>query len=124
MERIVRLSQAADLSIRRGIGFAYIAIGTAMAGMAFDGYLTVKTGAILSTLVVAVLGTKALRAPRRPYKRTELWIVVDKDHRVPEDRAQDVIGHVLRERYLWHAQLIAGVAVALWLVGFAILALR
>lgn len=124
MERIVRLRQAADLSIRRGIGFAYIGIGTAMAGMAFDGYLAVKTGAILSMIVVAVLVTKALRAPGRPYKRTELWIVVDKNHGLPEDRAQDVIGHLLRVRYLWHAQLVAGAAVALWLVGFAILALR
>ena len=124
MERIVRLRQAADLSIRRGVGFAYIAIGTAMAGMAFDGYLAIKTGAILSTVIVAVLGAKALRAPQQPYKRTELWIVVDKNHGLPEDRAQDVIGNVLRERYLWHAQLIAGLAVALWLIGFAILAIR
>ena len=124
MERIVRLRHAADLTIRRAIGFAYIAIGTTMAGMAFDGYLAVKTGAILSTVVAAVLGLKALRAPRRPYKHTELWIVVDKDHGLPEERAQDVIGHVLRERYLWHAQLIAGVAARLWLVGFAVLALR
>ncbi len=124
MERIVRLRHAADLTIRRAIGFAYIAIGTTMAGMAFDGYLAVKTGAILSTVVAAVLGLKALRAPRRPYKHTELWIVVDKDHGLPEERAQDVIGHVLRERYLWHAQLIAGVAALLWLVGFAVLALR
>lgn len=124
MERIVRLRHAADISIRRAIGFAYIAIGTTMAGMAFDGYLAVKTGAVLSTGVAAALGLKAMRAPRRPYKHTELWIIVDKDHGLPEARAQDVIGHVLRERYLWHAQLIAGVAALLWLVGFTVLALR
>lgn len=120
MDRLQRIYQSADLSIRRACGFAYLAIVTAMVGMASDAYLSIKTGAILSTLVCAVLVYKALRAPTLPYARTELWILLDKHHDLPKERAQAIIGGVLRERYFWHAErLAAGTAVA-WLLVFAL----
>jgi hypothetical protein len=119
MERIVRIRRCADLSIRRAIGFAYIGIAMAMMAMIEDGTATARMGAILSTFVIVVLVAKALNARARPYKRTELWIILEKHHELPEDRAQDIIGNVLRERYLWHAQAVASGCAALWLFAFA-----
>jgi hypothetical protein len=116
MERIRYL---ADLSIRRGCGFALIAIATAMTGMAGDIAMAVKGGAIMTTLMGAVLVAKGIRATATNYRRTEVWIMLDK--RIdgwPQHRLQQLIGGVLRERYLWHAEMTAVVAFALWTMDF------
>ena len=36
------------------------------------------------------------------------------------ERTQQVIGTALRERYLWHAQVTAAVAAAMWITTFAL----
>jgi hypothetical protein len=116
MERVRYL---ADLSIRRGCGFALIAIATAMTGMAGDIAMAIKGGAILTTLMGAVLVIKAIRATATSYRRTEVWIMLDK--RIdgwPPHRLQQLIGSTLRERYLWHAEVTAMVAFALWTMAF------
>lgn len=115
-----RLRYYADLSIRRGCGFGLLAIGTAVVGMASDMRLATKAAAIGMTLMVAILLLKAMQAPRRSYKRTELWILIDRKHSFPEARAQEVFGNVLRERYFWHAEVAAIGAAALWLLSFVL----
>jgi hypothetical protein len=114
------LRDLADLSIRRGCGFAAIGIVSVMTGLAGDAVLAAKGGALLVTLTAVVLLYKGLKAPARNYRRTELWIMLDRKlHGVPESRAQHLIGRILRERYMWHAQASAAVAFTLWLVAFA-----
>ena len=111
----------ADLSIRRGCGFGLIAIATAMTGMAGDVAMAVKGGAIMTTLMGAVLVIKAMRAMATNYRHTEVWILLDK--RIdgwPPDRLQQLIGGTLRDRYLWHAELTAMAAFALWTMTFLI----
>ena len=111
----------ADMSIRRGCGFGLIAIATAMTGMAGDIAMAIKGGAIMTTLMGAVLVIKALRAAGVNYRRTELWILLDK--RIdgwPPHRLQQLIGGILRDRYLWHAERTAVVAFALWVMTFLI----
>jgi hypothetical protein len=112
MERVRYL---ADLSIRRGCGFALIAIATAMTGMAGDVAMAIKGGAIMTTLMGAVLVIKAMRATGTNYRHTEVWIMLDK--RIegwPPHRLQQLICGTLRDRYLWHAEMTAMVAFALW----------
>lgn len=109
-----RIRYYADLSIRRGCGFGLLAIATAMVGMGHDILLAAKSGAIMLTVMWSVLVAKGLRAPAKSYRRTEVWILLDKRHDLPEYRAQEVFGYVMRERYLWHAQVVAVVALILW----------
>jgi multidrug efflux pump subunit AcrB len=115
-----RLRHYADLSIRRGCSFGLLAIGTAVVGMASDMRLATKAAAIGMSLMVAILLLKAMQAPRRSYKRTELWILIDRKHGFPEARAQEVFGNILRERYFWHAEIAAIGAAALWLLSFVL----
>jgi len=114
---IDRIRHFADLSIRRGCGFGLIAIATAMTGMGHEIALAAYGGAIMAALMGAILLLKGLRAPSRAYKTTELWLLLDRRHGLPEARAQEVIGGVLRERYLWHAWIAGGVALFLWLLS-------
>ena len=119
-----RIFYYADLSIRRACGFGFIAIATAVVGLYWDAALMVKCAAIGVSLMVAVLLYKALEAPKRPYKRTELWLLLNKTHDFPESRVQDVLGGVLRDRYLWHATVTGVAALVLWLLHFALLLVR
>jgi hypothetical protein len=106
----------ANLSVRRGCGFAGLAIATVMAGLMFDAGLAFKTGAILTAIVAVVLVIRGIAAPQRNFKETEVWYLLSPESRPPEDQGRRMINGALREVYLEHAEWAAGVAVVLWLV--------
>lgn len=106
----------ADLSIRRGCGFALLGVCCVMFGYSFDLALSFRMGALLVLLLSAVLYYKALNAPRRPYTRTEVWIMLPERPRAGKAELQALIGGILAERFWWHtkaaAMLSAGLAAA------------
>jgi hypothetical protein len=107
----------ADQSIRRGCGFALLAIWTFMFGMMGDPGLAARSGAILMTVAALTLNIKANNAPTRAYSDTELWIMIGPQLQgYPADRRQQLIGGILAERYRWHASLGVKLAAAMWLV--------
>ncbi len=111
------LTTMADFGIRRACGFAGLAIGTVMAALSFDSVLCFRAGAVLFALAAVILWAMAQGAPRRNVRRTELWMLLDGKVDLPAGRIQQVLGGVLRDRYLWHATGAAGVALALWLLA-------
>ena len=115
-----RIHQAADLSIRRGCGFGLIAVATTMVGLASDMALATSGAAIMLALMGAILALKGFRAPHRSYRTTELWLLIDRRHELPEDAAQAVIGGILRDRYFWHAGWAAVIAAGMWLLSVAL----
>ena len=115
-----RIKEYADISIRRACGFGFLAIATAMIGTCSDILLSAEIGARSLTLMAAILVLKAVQAPSRSYKRTEVWTMLNRRHDLPEDRAQQVFGNILRERYMWHATIAASIALLLWCLTFAV----
>jgi hypothetical protein len=115
-----RIRHFADISIRRGCGFGFIAIGTAMVGMAWDVPLAIKSGAVLVSFMAGFLWWKSYQAPTRDYRDTEVFLLMERRHEFPEARAQQVFGNVLRECYLRHATYIAALAVVLWAIYFVL----
>jgi hypothetical protein len=113
-----RIRVLAVLSVRRACGFAALAIVTVMVGLAADPVLSIKSGAVLTSFAVAVLFWKALEAPKRNYRHTELWIMLERAPDIPESHVGRFINNVLHEVYLWHAERAAVIAFALWLVVF------
>jgi len=117
----------ADLSIRRACGFVGLGIGTVMLALSYDIELAFRSGAVLMSLVCAVVCVVAWRCPRRDVRATELWSMLMADSpppaRGPEaQRLLALAGRILRERLIWHAERIALAAMALWLcTGFAML---
>jgi hypothetical protein len=95
-----RLDELALLSVSRACGFAGLAIFCFMIGLAGYPVIALNSGAVLMMLSAAVLAIKAEMSPTRPYKRTELWVILQPYER-PSDRfAQQVIGNTLRGIYL------------------------
>ncbi len=109
-----RIRAVADQTIRRACGFAGLGIGTTMLALSFDMVLAFRVGAVLTTFVLVVLLYLGYRAPRYDVRRTELWSVVGRSLPLSRERAQALLGGVLRDRYLWHADRAAGIALLLW----------
>jgi hypothetical protein len=115
-----RIKEYADISIRRACGFGFLAIATAMVGTCSEILLSAKIGATSLTLMSMILVLKAIQAPSRSYKRTEVWTMLNRRHDLPEMRAQQIFGDILRERYMWHATVAASIALLLWSITFMI----
>ena len=111
------IRQMAVLSVRRGCGFAGLAIAMIMSGLISAPVLAFRSGAALTTFAAGVLFWKALEAPLRDYRRTELWTMLERTPDLPAAHAGRVINSVLHEVYLWHAQGAAAAAFCLWLVS-------
>lgn len=116
MHRIDRIRQFAELSVRRACGFAALAIGTLMVGLSADPMLALRGGAVSSTLLGTVLLFKALRARQTDYRRTELWILLDRRHDLPEAQAPQVISGVLSEVFMRYAEVSAWIAFLFWVL--------
>lgn len=93
----------AIISTARGCGFAGLAVLTAMLGFAHDPPAAMKFGGMCSLLTALVLMIKASRARLAPYKRTEIWLMLEESERPPAILAQLVIGSVRREVLLLFA---------------------
>ncbi len=119
------IENAAYISIGRACGFAGLAVFCLVFGLSFEPVLAARTGGVVCLGVALILGFRAFRAPLRPYKQTELWLILSKDERPPAELAQRVIGEALRGAYIWFARqaaalaaVLLAVSIVLQLVGF------
>jgi ferric-dicitrate binding protein FerR (iron transport regulator) len=113
MDEFERIKACAAQSIGKACGFAGLAIVTFMFGLSFSPITSLQVGAILTSMMVAVLAWKAARAHQQPYRRTETWLLMKKQHGLPEAAAQRVMAQALRDTYIRHAELAAGVVLVL-----------
>ncbi len=111
------IENAAHVSVGRATGFAGLAIFCLMFGLAFEPALAARTGGICCFFVAGILWGYGYFAKRRPYKRTELWLILPKDKRPPDGIAQKVIGQVLSDTYAWYAKQAALIALVFVAAG-------
>ena len=103
----------AEMSVGRACGFAMIAIITFMVGTIAQPSQSLAIGGVLTLLTCFILLLKANLAPRKPYKRTEVWLLLDKAERPQPTVAQQVIGRVMQEVFLRFALRAARLSLAL-----------
>lgn len=108
------LNNLAFLSVARACGFTLLAIVCVMAGAAYDVAISFMSGGLLSLLACCVLLSKASKASITPYKRTEVWVLLDPDDRPKAEIAQQLIGSTLRQLYLRFARNFAMLSVLLF----------
>ena len=110
------IEAAAFVSVGRACGFALLAIVVLMLAFAFDPVLATRVGGVLGFAVVGVLLLYGWRAPRRPYHRSEAWVILKKEHRPPPGIAQRLVGGALRDasfRFARQGAMFSGVMLAL-----------
>lgn len=111
------IRRAAERSVGRGVAFSALGIACTMLGLAAYPPLALGTGAVLTLLVAAVLRLKALAAPTRPYRRTELWLLLGPGEQPPAILAQRLVGATLSRVLDRYAGRAAATAVAFWLAS-------
>lgn len=114
---MISTDRLAEMATARACGFAGLGIVAVMVGLSFDPLLALKSGAILLSMLTAVLHFLALRAPTVPYKRTEVWLMIEASDRPPEAVAQRLIGGAVQAAYRRFALYAASGAGAMWLLA-------
>lgn len=109
-----RIRYFAQMSVRRAVGFGLLAIGLIAVGLSFDPALALRAVAILLSIEALVLVHCALRAGRVPYRRREIWLLLDGKPGLHDSRIQPVIDQVMAETFLAFAKRLAGPAAAAW----------
>lgn len=108
-----QIEDLAELSVARGCGFAAIGILTFMVGMMGQPPRALQAGGLLFLMTCFVLWLRANGARSRPYKRTEVWVMLRPHERPQAAIAQQVIGNTLRHVYLRYALHAAALSCAL-----------
>jgi len=115
-----RLNDMAYLSVSRACGFACLAIFCFMIGMAGYPLVALKSGAVFMMLSAGVLAVKAQRSPIKPYKHTELWVLLAPEERPDPRFAQQLIGLTLRDVFLRFAGYFAQAGLVCFAVAMAV----
>ena len=110
----------AELSVRRGCGFALMAIVTAMVGFSGEPWIAVRSGAVFVLIAAVVLFWRGYAARDRNYKHTEVWLMIEEAPALPRERLQAMIGGALADVYFAHARRAAYVALAMCAIDIAI----
>lgn len=110
-----RVRALAVQSVGRGCFFAALAIWCVMIGLIAEPFQSLKSGAILTMIAACVLLLKAGHVTRASYKKTEVWILLDRKIDLSPEVAQRIITVTLRDVYLRYALYAAVAAVGFWL---------
>lgn len=107
-------------TVARACGFGMFAIICIMVGMSFDPRAVFQAGGILTLMMTFILILKARHALTQNYKRTEMWLNLEKDFRPPEAYAQWAASTVLRDAYFTFAMYTALISIAMWILAFLV----
>jgi hypothetical protein len=117
------IRRCAEISVRRGCGFAAIAILSAMVGTSAEPDVCFRLGAASVGLTAVVLYWRGRTALTRNFRRTEVWLMIEDAPAVPRDRLQGMIGAALAECYLAHAWIAAWITLMMCAIAAAIAAM-
>jgi hypothetical protein len=104
-------------TVLRACLFGFLAIVCIMVGLSFNARSSFQAGGILTTLMAVILILKSREALTKDYRKTEMWLYLDKDYRPPEAYAQWASSTVLRDTYLTFAMWTSGVAIVMWVLA-------
>lgn len=96
---LARIEAAARTSILRAMAFATLAITMVMVGLSYDPGAAMRSGGILFGIAALVLYWKAMQAPTRDFRRTEVYLILDGDLGMGEREAQSAISSLLQRIY-------------------------
>ncbi len=111
------IRNAAFVSIGRACGFAGLAVMVLMLGLSFNLVLAAKAGGLISLGTSGLIWVYGLRAPKRPYRQTEAWLILPEEYRPPAAVAQKIVGANLQEASFWFAKQGAVISAVLLLAS-------
>lgn len=117
-----RIDVLADFSVRRGCGFALLAVVTVMFALCYEPSLSLRSGANMLALIGVVLAWRAWRAPHARCRGTELWVLLNKGADLPPGYPESRVMASLQDAYVRYAEICgAGALVLCVATGVAML---
>ncbi len=113
------IDRLAVISVARGCGFGGLAIATTMVGASSNIVWSLQFGGLGFLLMAVILFLRGARSEHFPFKRSEVWIMLEKTERPPEAVAARMIARARREAHLRFAYAAALIAAAM--LGFAVI---
>lgn len=104
-------------TVLRACGFGSLAIFCVMVGMSFHPRLAFQAGGFLTMFMALILIFKAREALTKDYRKTEMWLYIEKDFRPPEAYAQWASATILRDTYLTFALWTAAISIVMWVIA-------
>ena len=104
-------------TVLRACGFGMLASVCVMVGMSFDPRLAFQAGGFLTTIMAFILILKSREALTKDYRRTEMWLYIDKQFRPPEAYAQWASSTILRDTYLTFAFWTSAISIVMWILA-------
>jgi hypothetical protein len=104
-------------TVLRACGFGALAIFCVMTGMAFHPRLAFQAGGFLTMIMAFILILKAREALTKDYRKTEMWLYIEKDFRPPEAYAQWASATILRDTYLTFALWTSLISIVMWVIA-------
>jgi hypothetical protein len=111
------MRKIAYVTVARACGFGSLAIFCVMVGMSFQPRTAFQTGGFFTLMMAIILIYKAREALTKDYRKTEMWLYLEKDFRPPEAYAQWASSTILRDTYLTFAMWTSAIAIALWVIA-------
>ncbi|MBT6095100.1 MAG: hypothetical protein HOH04_09465 [Rhodospirillaceae bacterium] len=95
------IHRAAFVSVGMASGYAFLAIFCIVFGFMFAPPLAAFIGGVLCLVVALALFVCGALVRTKPYEKTHLWLMLEKDKRPPSAVAQQLISGILVETYGW-----------------------
>ena len=96
-------SRSTGISIGRAVFFGGLAISMIMMGLAYDYALALRTGAILTLIMSAILLWFGQTAFSRRPERTEAWLLLGKEHRPQTAASVRVFQQVMQDTFYFYS---------------------
>jgi len=104
-------------TVLRACGFGALAIFCVMTGLSFHPKLAFQAGGFFTTIMAFILILKSREALTKDYRKTEMWLYIEKDFRPPEAYAQWASATVLRDTYLTFALWTSLISIVMWAIA-------
>jgi hypothetical protein len=114
------MRRIAHETVQRACLFGSLAIFCTMVGMSFEPKLAFQAGGTFTTLMALILIYTAREALTKDYRKTEMWLYLEKHQRPPEAVAQWASSMVLRQTYPTFAVWTAGPAIVMWVIALVL----
>ena len=98
----------------RACGFAALGISVVILALSYDLSLALRAGAVLTLMLLTVLVYRGYSALNQDYKRTEVYLLLDRKLDLPPVVAQQLVGRTLRATYYRYARVAGGTACVMW----------
>ena len=104
-------------SVLRACALSSLAIFCVMVGMSFMPRLAFQAGGFLTIIMSFILILKSHEAKTKDYRRTEMWLYLEKEHRPPPAYAQWATATVLEDTYLVFANWTSIISIVMWVIA-------